>query len=85
MASLRKDVWDLQCNVLLNEAGQFQCVGPVPGGTWSLQVRIGSSILPFFLRLCFFYVSDSCSLVVVQDFICPQKAVHVILLTAIWT
>lgn len=55
-------------------------VGPVPRGTWSLQVMIGSSIWPLFLILCFFYVCDSFSLVVVQDFICPQKAVHAICL-----
>lgn len=86
MASLREDVWDLLGNpssglpVLLDEAGQCQCVGPVPRGTWSLQVMIGSSIWPLFLRLCFFYVCDSFSLVVVQDLICPQKAVHAICL-----
>lgn len=58
MASLIEDVWDLFGNlssglpVMPNEAGQCQCVGPVPGSTWSLQVRIGSSIWPLFLKIC---------------------------------
>lgn len=60
MASLCEDVWDPSSvlPVLLDEAGKCQCVGPVPKGTWSLQVMIGSSICPLFLRLYFFYVCD---------------------------